>query len=299
MQSVIRIGSRESKLAVAQAEFIRQKIERLHPEVKTEIITMKTTGDRILGRSLEQIGGKGLFVKELDQALLNGEIDISVHSLKDMPMEISEELPILAFSEREDPRDVLIYRPGVSSLPEEAVIGTSSRRRGIQIQKMYPRAVCRSIRGNVQTRLEKLSTEGYDGTILAAAGLRRLGMESVAGRYFSVEEMLPAAGQGILAVQGRKGESYAFLEGVDDPASRYAAAAERQFVQALDGGCTSPVAAYARGSGNELLLTGLYYREETETYFTDNICGNQEEAEGLGERLAASMKKQAQEADKK
>ena len=297
MQSVIRIGSRESKLAVAQAEFIRQKIERFHPEVKTEIITMKTTGDRILGRSLEQIGGKGLFVKELDQALLNGEIDISVHSLKDMPMEISEELPILAFSEREDPRDVLIYRPGVSSLPEEAVIGTSSRRRGIQIQKMYPRAVCRSIRGNVQTRLEKLSTEGYDGTILAAAGLRRLGMESVAGRYFSVEEMLPAAGQGILAVQGRKGESYAFLEGVDDPASRYAAAAERQFVQALDGGCTSPVAAYARGSGNELLLTGLYYREET--YFTDNICGNQEEAEGLGERLAASMKKQAQEADKK
>ena len=112
MQSVIRIGSRESKLAVAQAEFIRQKIERFHPEVKTEIITMKTTGDRILGRSLEQIGGKGLFVKELDQALLNGEIDISVHSLKDMPMEISEELPILAFSEREDPRDVLIYRPG-------------------------------------------------------------------------------------------------------------------------------------------------------------------------------------------
>ena len=299
MQSVIRIGSRESKLAVAQAEFVRQKIERFHPEVKTEIITMKTTGDRILGRSLEQIGGKGLFVKELDQALLNGEIDISVHSLKDMPMEISEELPILAFSEREDPRDVLIYRPGVSSLPEEAVIGTSSRRRGIQIQKMYPRAVCRSIRGNVQTRLEKLSTEGYDGTILAAAGLRRLGMESVAGRYFSVEEMLPAAGQGILAVQGRKGEPYAFLEGVDDSASRYAAAAERQFVQALDGGCTSPVAAYARGSGNELLLTGLYYRDEAETYFTDSICGNQEEAESLGERLAASMKKQAQEADKK
>ena len=293
MGSVIRIGSRESRLAVMQAEIIRREIERLHPEVKTEIITMKTTGDKILGQSLEQIGGKGLFVKELDQALLNGEIDLSVHSLKDMPMDIMEELPILAFGEREDPRDVLILRPGTASLPESAVIGTSSKRRMIQMKRLYPDAVFKGIRGNVQTRLRKLSKEGYEGTILAAAGLKRLGMENVAERYFTPEEMVPAAGQGILAVQGRKGEAYSFLEGIDHPSSRRMAEAERQFVRVLDGGCTSPVAAYARVQGNELLLTGLYYLEE-ETYFTDQICGNIEKAKFLGEELALSMQRRAE-----
>lgn len=293
MQSVIRIGSRESRLAVVQAEFIAQEIRKCYPGVKIEIITMKTTGDKILGQSLEQIGGKGLFVKELDQALINGEIDISVNSLKDMPMDISEDLPILAFSRREDVRDVLIYRSGKEDLPKYPVIGTSSRRRMIQMRKLYPDAQFRGIRGNVQTRMRKLEEENFDGTILAAAGLERLRMKSVVGRYFDIDEMLPAAGQGILAVQGRKGENILCLECIDNPVSRMAAAAERQFVRTLDGGCTSPIAAYAQVCGQELMLTGLYYEEEEDWYFVDSIRGEACEGKKLGETLAISMRSKA------
>ena len=195
MQSVIRIGSRESLLAVRQAEIIRDQILRCDPEVKVEIITMKTTGDKILDKSLAKIGGKGLFVKELDRA-------------KDMPMEENPELPILAYGKREDPRDVLLYRPDLDNLSEHPLIGTSSRRRMIQMEKLVPNCSFRGIRGNVQTRMKKLETEGYDATLLAAAGLKRLRMESVISRYLSVDEMIPAAGQGILAVQGRKGDNY-------------------------------------------------------------------------------------------
>ena len=220
MRSAIRIGSRESLLAVRQAEIIRDQIMDSDPEVSVEIITMKTTGDRILDKSLAKIGGKGLFVKELDRALMDGRIDIAVHSLKDMPMEVIPEFPILAYGRREDPRDVILYRPGLEALPEQAVIGTSSRRRMLQMQRLYPDCTFRGIRGNVQTRLKKLETEGYDGTILAAAGLKRLGMEQVISRYLSVDEMIPAAGQGILAVQGRKGENYGWIDRIDDRESR-------------------------------------------------------------------------------
>ena len=295
MSPVIRIGSRQSRLAVIQAEIVKKQIERAHPEVKAEIITMKTTGDKILDRSLEAIGGKGLFVKELDRALLNGEIDISVHSLKDMPMETDERLPILAYTKREDPRDVLIVKPGKTE--EEAgkmgaVIGTASRRRALQLKKLYPNCVFSGIRGNVQTRLSKLEQEEYSATVLAAAGLHRLGMHGIIGRYFDVEEVIPAAGQGILAVQGRKGAACPYLEGLDDPAARTAALAERAFVKALDGGCTSPVAAYAQIKGTTLKLRGLYYEEGAQQYTVDTIVGEAEEAEALGEHLAMKMKEE-------
>ena len=212
MQSVIRIGSRESRLAVKQAEIIKDQIRRCDQTILVEIITMKTTGDKILDRSLESVGGKGLFVKELDQALADGRIDLAVHSLKDMPMEESSEFPILAYSRREDPRDVLIYKSEKKEQGTEegsiltktgAVIGTSSKRRMIQIQKLYPNAVFQGIRGNIQTRLSKLNKEEYDAAVLAAAGVKRLNMEAVIGRYFSVDEVIPAAGQGIL-VLGRR-----------------------------------------------------------------------------------------------
>ena len=156
---------------------------------------MKTTGDRILDRSLEQIGGKGLFVKELDQALRKGRVDLSVHSLKDMPMDIPEDLPILAYSKREDPRDVLIFRQGQAESISGGMIGTSSKRRRLQLERLYPDCHFQGIRGNVQTRLRKLEEEGFCATVLAAAGLKRLGMDSCIGRYFSCEEMIPAAGQ--------------------------------------------------------------------------------------------------------
>lgn len=187
MHSVIRIGSRESALAVTQAEIIKDLIEKEAPGTKVEIITMKTTGDKILDKSLEKIGGKGLFVKELDRALMDGKIDLAVHSLKDMPMEEREDLPILAYSRREDPRDVLLLRKGLEDLPEAPVIGTSSRRRMLQMEILYGGCTFRGIRGNVQTRMRKLETEGYDGTLLAAAGLKRLGMEQEIRRYFTLE----------------------------------------------------------------------------------------------------------------
>ena len=297
MTSIIRIGSRQSRLAVIQAEIIKTQIERNCPEVRAEIVTMKTTGDRILDKSLETIGGKGLFVKELDKALLAGEIDLAVHSLKDMPMETPDELPILAYGKREDPRDVLILRPGAES--EEcvkrkgAVIGTSSRRRSVQLQRLYPESCFRGIRGNVQTRLRKLSEEDYDATVLAAAGLLRLGMKEQITRYFSLEEVLPAAGQGILAVQGRAGESYPYLKEVNDRASQAAAMAERAFVRCLGAGCTSPVAAYAQAAGEEIWLQGLYFEEETDYFARDAITGEVSQAERLGEQLAYQMKKEA------
>lgn len=292
MNRIIRIGSRDSKLAVTQSEIIKRQIEQNHPEIKVEIITMKTTGDMILDKSLDAIGGKGLFVKELDKALLEDRIDISVHSLKDMPMETWAELPILAYSKREDPRDALIFKPGTDEIPEGGIIGSSSKRRALQVQKLYPRCTFLGIRGNVQTRLRKLSQENYDGTILAAAGLRRLGMKEYIGRIFSTEEVLPAAGQGILAVQGRQGEYMNFLEGIDHRESRIAAMAERAYVRALDGGCSSPVAAYGEVYGNELRLTGLYYEESSNQYGIGTTLGDADKAQELGEYLAETMRAQ-------
>ena len=211
---VIRIGSRKSRLAVMQAELIRTQIECAYPEIRTELVTMRKRPEtRSCDKSLETIGGKGLFVRELDQALLDGTIDLAVHSLKDLPMEENEELPIAAYSVREDPRDVLIFRTGMGSFPQNGILGTSSRRRAIQMKQMYPDCSLRGIRGNVQTRLRKLEEEGMDGTILAAAGLKRLGI-SLPGRYFSVEEMIPAAGQGILAVQIRKDGKLQYMSGM-------------------------------------------------------------------------------------
>lgn len=291
MKSAIRIGSRESRLAVTQTELVKKQIEQAYPSVRVEIVTMKTTGDRILNRSLEQIGGKGLFVKELDQALLEGRIDLSVHSLKDMPMETPEELPLLAYSRREDPRDVLVFRPGQDKIRENGIIGTSSKRRMLQLEKLFPGCRFEGIRGNVQTRLMKLETQDFDATVLAAAGLNRLGMEGVAGRYFSCEEVIPAAGQGILAIQARKGEFAELAESLNDPVSAAAAKAERAFVKALDGGCTSPVAAHAKICGNECLLSGLYWRESDESWFVQKTAGSIAEAEKLGEALALEMQK--------
>lgn len=291
MKKVI-IGSRESRLAVIQSEMVKKYIEEHSPEIQAEILTMKTTGDIILDRTLDKIGGKGLFVKELDKALMEKRSDLSVHSLKDMPMEENPELPILAYGKREDPRDVLLYRPDLDNLPEHPLIGTSSRRRMIQMEKLVPDCSFRGIRGNVQTRMKKLETEGYDATLLAAAGLKRLGMEHVISRYLSVDEMIPAAGQGILAVQGRKGDNYGWAARIDIPESRAAAQAERQFIRVTGGDCTSPCAAHAQISGSELKLTGLYYKEDSREYSVNTFVTDISEARQAGETLALRMMEQ-------
>ena len=284
----IRIGTRESKLAVIQSEIVADYLRSIGRDY--ELVKMKTTGDKILDKTLEKIGGKGLFVKELDHALLDGRSDISVHSLKDMPMELPEELPIIAVSEREDPRDVLVLPEGAAEIDFSKPIGSSSFRRRIQIEKLYPQARVESVRGNVQTRLKKLDEGQYGALVLAAAGLIRLGLENRIHKYFEPSEILPAAGQGVLAVQGRKDEDYSWAFGFNDVNTEREVRAERAFVKWLDGGCTSPIAAFAVCGEDQLTIEGLYYDEASGKWHRETLSGSPYAAEELGIELAKMMK---------
>lgn len=288
-QKKIRIGSRDSRLAVTQSELVMALIQRAYPELELELVTMKTTGDLILDQSLDKIGGKGLFVKELDQALLDGRIDLAVHSLKDMPMETPEELPLVAFSKREDPRDVLVLPKGVSTLQQEQLIGSSSARRVLQLAHLYPRNPVAGVRGNVLTRLEKLDRGDFGALVLAAAGLKRLDLEGRISRFLEPSEMIPAAGQGILVVQGRAGENYDFLDVVKDAQAESEALAERAFVAALDGGCSSPIAAFAETEGEEIRLSGYYSEEESGRTVSGIISGAREHGIALANKLALQL----------
>lgn len=284
------IGTRGSALAVVQAEIVRGYIRENCPDISPGILTIKTTGDQILDRKLSEVGGKGLFVRELDKALLEGRSMLSVHSAKDLPMELPDGLPILGFSRREDPRDVLVLPAGAKGLDETKPIGSSSERRKLQLKNIFPRMEVSSVRGSVETRLKKLDEGQYAALVLAAAGLRRLGLEHRISRYFSTEEMLPAAGQGALAIQGRAGEEYGFLKGFFHEDTGLALRAERAFVRALEGGCSSPVAAYAAVEGETLTLRGFYYREDTGEQIFLEKKGKTAWAEQIGISLAGEIK---------
>lgn len=286
----LRIGSRESRLAVIQSQMVMELIAAAEPAAELELVTMKTTGDKILDKTLDKIGGKGLFVRELDQALRDGRADFTVHSLKDMPMQVPEDLPLAAFSSREDPRDVLVLPEGVSELDPSKPIGCSSRRRQLQLKKLFPDMDIQPVRGNVQTRLSKLDAGQFSALVLAAAGLKRLGLEGRISRYFSTEEILPAAGQGILVVQTRKGMDTQCLRLVQDEETAFCAKAERAFVRALDGGCSSPVAAHAVVEGEKLTLTGFYVSPDEIIQRKGSISGGLTEAETLGSTLARILK---------
>ena len=285
----IRVGSRESKLAVIQSELVMEAIRAKHPEITLELVTMKTTGDKILDRTLDQIGGKGLFVKELDAALLDGRVDLTVHSCKDLPMEVDPAIPLAGFSKREDPRDVLVLPQGVAELDPAKPIGCASARRTVQLNTLFPEIKVAPVRGNVLTRLRKLDEGQFSALVLAAAGLKRLGLEGRITRYFTVEEMIPAAGQGIMALQTRAGEDLSYLTGVVDGEGTMCAAAERAFVKRLDGGCSSPIAAHARLEGDTITLTGLYVNE-TGKVFRQSTSGPRDQGEALAEQLADQMK---------
>lgn len=294
----LRIGSRDSQLAVAQTMLVIDKLQQLLPNTTIELITMKTMGDRVLDRALDQVGGKGLFVRELDDALRSEQVDLTVHSLKDLPAELPEDLPLGAFFERGDPRDALIFAQGVTEetlLTKGGVIGSSGKRRIFQLGQRYPQAQFALMRGNVQTRLRKLAEEPFDATVLAMAGLTRLGLSAMAGRIFSTDEVIPAAGQGILAVQCRKGFVLPELERINDGSSQAAALAERSFVRRLEGGCSAPTAAYAEVSGQELRLTGIYVEEATGCFARGSLCGAMSESERIGEKLAMLLKQQVEE----
>ncbi|MBR6425935.1 MAG: hydroxymethylbilane synthase [Oscillospiraceae bacterium] len=287
----IVIGSRESSLAVAQSMTVVDAIRKALPDAQVSLLTMKTTGDRILDRTLDQIGGKGLFVKELDVALREGRADLTVHSLKDLPMDLPSDLPIVAMSRREDPRDVLVLPADRTELDPYLPIGSSSLRRALQLKQLYPGWEIRPVRGNLQTRLNKLDSGQYAALVLAAAGLKRLGLAHRISRYFSVEEMIPAAGQGILAVQGRSGIVWDCLKEYYDPESAAAAVCERAFVRELNGGCSSPVCAYAVVSVDQITLRGLYYDEASGMYRIGELKGSVSDAEELGRELARSLSK--------
>ena len=286
----LRIGSRESRLAVIQSQMVMELIAAAEPEAELELVTMKTTGDKILDKTLDKIGGKGLFVRELDQALRDGRADFTVHSLKDMPMQVPEDLPLAAFSSREDPRDVLVLPEGATELDVSKPIGCSSRRRQLQLKLLFPDMDIQPVRGNVQTRLAKLEAGQFSALVLAAAGLKRLGLEGRISRYFTTEEILPAAGQGILVVQTRRGMDTQCLRLVQDEKTACCAKAERAFVRALDGGCSSPVAAYAVVEGEKLTLTGFYVSEDERIQRKGSISGGVTEAETLGSTLARILK---------
>lgn len=292
MNDRIVVGSRESRLAVAQAMTLVEYLRGALPDAEVTLLTMKTTGDRIQDRTLDKVGGKGLFVKELDAALREGRADLTVHSLKDVPMDVPEDLPLLGCSRREDPRDALVLPEGVPALKRGAVIGTSSLRRALQLKRLFPDCEIRPVRGNLQTRLKKLDGGMFDALVLAAAGLNRMGLSHGASRLFSVDEIIPAAGQGIMGVQGRAGEARDYLTYYMDAASAVAARAERAFVRELDGGCTSPVCAHARVEGERVTLRGLYWNEATGAIVIGTEAGIADDAGAIGIALAQRLIKE-------
>lgn len=289
---IIKVGSRASRLAVIQAEIVMKQIEAACPDVRTELVTMKTTGDRILDRTLDRIGGKGLFVKELDEALLSGEVDLTVHSLKDLPKDIPAEIPVAAYSLREDPRDVLVLPAGSAELDLTLPIGTSSLRRSLQIKELIPGVETAPVRGNVETRLRKLDEGMYSALVIAAAGLIRLGLEDRISRYLSPEEMVPASCQGILGIQARSDdeELLAMLsEAVDCRGSALSAAAERAFVKAVGADCGSTDTAHSRMEGGVMHIMGFRFDAASERSVRAELRGEvagAEEAASLGRELA-------------
>ena len=253
----ITIATRKSELALWQANEVRRLLESHHPGLQVELVGITTEGDRVLDQPLNRIGGKGLFVKALELALLEGRADIAVHSLKDVPSKLEAEFELVAFLAREDPRDVVVA-PGMSSvddLPPGARVGSSSLRRQIQLKILRPDLQMVAARGNVNTRLRKLDAGEFDALVLAAAGLKRLGLAERMDVLLSTEESLPAAGQGIVAVQClRDSEVRAWLEPLDVAASRGPALAERHVCERLDASCSIPLAAHAEQSGQQFRL---------------------------------------------
>ena len=286
MSRKIVVGSRDSLLAVTQSNLVVEYIRNNCPDIDVSLLTMKTTGDVQLSGPLYDMGGKGLFVKELDIALRDKKTDLSVHSLKDLPMEVPEDLPIVGFSKREDERDVLVLPKGVTEYDGKLPIGCSSLRRILQLERLFPGVEVKNVRGNLQTRLRKLDEGEFGAIILAAAGLKRLGLEDRISRYFEPEELLPACGQGILCIQGREGVDYGFMSGFLDEDATAAALAERAYVKGVNGGCSSPIAAHAKVTGDTVELTALYYDEDTKKYSKYVMSGDKKKAARIGQDMA-------------
>jgi hydroxymethylbilane synthase len=287
--TLLRLGTRKSKLALWQANFVKEKLEALG--CKVELVPITTTGDKILDAPLAKIGGKGLFVKEIENALLAGEIDLAVHSLKDVPMIIPEGLTLSAITEREEPYDVLISGNGkkLEELPSGAVVGTSSLRRQVQIKRRRGDLKVEILRGNVDTRLRKLKEGLYDAIVLAYAGIKRMGFSGEISQV--LEDFIPAVGQGSLAIETRAEDERVinFVKVLNHEESRLRAVCERAFLRELQGGCQVPIGAYAWIEGDRIKIKGFISDLEGERFLEGYEEGSLQEAEEVGKRLAQRL----------
>lgn len=290
MPNILRIATRKSPLALWQAEHVKARLEALHDGLQVELVTFTTQGDKILDTPLAKIGGKGLFVKELEVALLDGRADIAVHSMKDVPMAFPEGLGLIAIGERENPRDAFVSNrfTSLDELPAGSIVGTSSLRRQCQLRARRPDLQIRDLRGNVNTRLAKLDAGDYDALILASAGLKRLGFHDRIRADIAPEVSLPAVGQGALGIEARLSDTRAasLLAPLNDPATASRVTAERAMNRRLQGGCQVPIAGYAELQGDSLHLRALVGAVDGSEILRDEISGPASEAEALGTTLA-------------
>jgi hydroxymethylbilane synthase len=293
LRKQIRVGTRASALALWQAEWVKSELEKKYPGMAVTLTKIKTTGDKILDVPLAKVGGKGLFVKEIEEAMLEGEIDIAVHSMKDVPTFFPDGLHLGAITKREDARDALISRNNVpfKDLPRGANVGTSSLRRQAQLMHLRPDFVIHQLRGNVDTRLRKLKEGQYDAIILAAAGLKRLGLAGNVSEYIAPEISLPAIGQGALGIECRVDDRelndlIAFFNHAD---SRTCVTGERALLRKLEGGCQVPIACYGQMNNGKLHLIGLVGSVDGKRIIKDSLEGRPEDADRLGVALAEKL----------
>jgi hydroxymethylbilane synthase len=291
--TTIKIGTRGSALALVQANWVKDKLSKQFPDLTIELEIIETKGDKILDVPLANVGGKGLFVKEIEEAVLDGRAHLAVHSIKDVPAEFPEGLGIVAVAEREDFRDVLVSRDGLKldELPSGARIGTSSLRRRAQLLNRRPDLKIESIRGNVETRLSKIVTENLDGVILAAAGLNRLGLAHKITQHLEPGVMLPAIGQGALGLETRMDDKVVLdiISFLDHRDTAVCVKAERAFLERLEGGCHVPIAALGVLKKDRLQLTGLVADPDGRKCLRDRLEAEPEEAEELGKSLAEEL----------
>lgn len=287
------IASRESALALWQARHIQARLQALYPSCEVSILGMTTTGDQILDSPLSRIGGKGLFVKELENALADGRADLAVHSMKDVPMHLPEGFTLVATGEREDPRDAFVsnHFAGLQDLPPGSVVGTSSLRRQSQLQARFPSLHIESLRGNLQTRLRKLDEGQYAAIILAAAGLIRLGLGERIRQFISPEDSIPAVGQGALGIEinAARTDLHAVLAPLNHLDTEHCVQAERGFSRALAGSCTVPLGAYATKQGDTLTMQGFVASVDGTQMLKAHVQGPAQHAEQLGQQLAAEL----------
>lgn len=287
----IKVGSRGSKLALAQSRQILSELEQKNPGIEFELIVIKTKGDIIQDVLLHKMNDKGIFVKEIEEALLTKKIDMAVHSMKDMPSTGTKGLKFFGVPKREDPRDAIVFAEGITSIsdvPVNGKIGTGSKRRAFQLKRLRPDLDIVPIRGNVDTRIRKITDENLAGVVLAAAGIKRLGLEEKIGQYLEVEEMIPAPTQGILALQIREDDlrMEEILKKIEDEESKEQMMCERAFMEALGGSCHVPMGAYCLLDKEEALIYGVYGDEEGEKLVTKSIKSKRSEIEAAGRELA-------------